>query len=106
MQNSFSQIDDDVTKELELKKLKTPDQARPDHWITAGSVRFEDVTMRYRPDLPPALANLSFKVAGGKKVGIVGRSGCGKSTCLAALFRMVRIPLSKHRELANIDLYS
>jgi ABC-type bacteriocin/lantibiotic exporter with double-glycine peptidase domain len=86
MLDSSAEFDDD----MELKKIKSVDQPRSVHWLTAGSVRFEDVTMRYRPDLPPALANLSFRVGGGKKVGIVGRSGCGKSTCLAALFRMVR----------------
>lgn len=58
-------------------------------WITAGSVRFSDVTLRYREDLPPALKNLSFIVRGGQKLGLVGRSGCGKSSTLQALFRMV-----------------
>ena len=59
------------------------------NWITAGSVRFSNVILRYREDLPPALKNLSFIVRGGQKLGLVGRSGCGKSSTLQALFRMV-----------------
>lgn len=55
----------------------------------AGSVSFQNVVLRYKPDLPPALNNISFKVKGEQKVGIVGRTGCGKSTVLQALFKMV-----------------
>ena len=58
-------------------------------WITAGSIMFQNVVLKYKPELPPALNNISFKVQGGRKVGIVGRTGCGKSTVLQALFRMV-----------------
>lgn len=61
-------------------------------WITAGSVLFQNVVLKYKPDLPPALNDVSFRVQGGQKVGIVGRTGCGKSTVLQALFRMVRLP--------------
>lgn len=71
-------------------------------WITSGSVRFENVLLRYRPELPPALKNLSFRIRGGKKVGIVGRSGCGKSTVLSALFRMVGSSHTK-RELLTVQ---
>lgn len=58
-------------------------------WITSGSIQFQHAIMRYKPDLPPALKGISFRVQGGQKVGIVGRTGCGKSTVLQALFRMV-----------------
>jgi len=44
--------------------------------------------MRYRPNLAPALRDVSFTVAGGQRVGIVGRTGSGKSSLLQALFRM------------------
>jgi predicted GTPase len=43
--------------------------------------------VRYRPGLPPVLRGLSFNVAGGDKVGLVGRTGSGKSSLLLALFR-------------------
>jgi ATP-binding cassette subfamily C (CFTR/MRP) protein 1 len=45
--------------------------------------------MRYRPHLPPVLRGVSFRVAHGEKVGVVGRTGAGKSSVLLALFRVV-----------------
>lgn len=61
------------------------------NWITAGSVRFSNVVLRYRSDLPPALKDLTFVVRGGQRLGLVGRSGCGKSSTLQALFRMLEL---------------
>ena len=45
--------------------------------------------MRYRPEFQPVLREVSFAVEGAQKVGIVGRSGAGKSSLLQALFRLV-----------------
>lgn len=78
----------DLLEDMKMDSMKTAA-----NWITSGSIRFQAVTLRYRPDLPPALDEVTFRVQGGRKVGIVGRSGCGKSTCLSALFRMVRTAL-------------
>merc|ERR1719231_1245345 len=50
---------------------------------------FRDVVMRYRPELPDVLTGASFRVAGGEKVGVCGRTGSGKSTLLSCLFRLV-----------------
>merc|ERR1719356_258447 len=61
--------------------LKTP-------WPSAGEIRFDQVTMRYRATLPTVLNGISFTIAGGTSVGVVGRTGAGKSSLLQALFRM------------------
>ena len=45
-----------------------------------GTIEFKNVEMRYKPDLKPALKNLSFKVEAGQKVAVVGRTGAGKSS--------------------------
>ena len=47
--------------------------------------------MRYRPNLQLSLQNLSFNVAPGLKLGVVGRTGAGKSTMSLALSRIVDI---------------
>ena len=42
-------------------------------WIKNGEIEFEDVCVRYRPNLPLVLKNLSFKIEAKQKIGIVGR---------------------------------
>nr|XP_017234868.1 PREDICTED: ABC transporter C family member 2-like isoform X2 [Daucus carota subsp. sativus] len=63
----------------------------PPGWPSSGSIKFEDVVLRYRPELPPVLHGLSFKIPPSDKVGIVGRTGAGKSSMLNALFRIVEL---------------
>ncbi|XVE48506.1 hypothetical protein DITRI_Ditri01bG0007200 [Diplodiscus trichospermus] len=63
----------------------------PTGWPSSGSIKFEDVVLRYRPELPPVLHGLSFTVSPSDKVGIVGRTGAGKSSMLNALFRIVEL---------------
>jgi len=60
-------------------------------WPAAGRVVFDDVSLRYRPGLPLALKGASFTCEAGSKVGIVGRTGAGKSTILVGLFRLVDV---------------
>ena len=54
----------------------------PSEWPTKGFIKFDSVTMKYRKNLEPAVKNLSFEVQSGMKVGIVGRTGSGKSSIL------------------------
>ncbi|XP_073010335.1 ABC transporter C family member 13 isoform X3 [Typha latifolia] len=58
------------------------------NWPTEGKIEFEHVTLRYKPALPAALKDVSFSIAAGTQVGIVGRTGAGKSSVLNALFRL------------------
>ena len=60
-------------------------------WPSAGCIRFDDVQLRYRPELPLVLQGLSFEIRAGEKVGIVGRTGAGKSSIMVGLFRMVEL---------------
>ncbi|XP_054168884.1 ATP-binding cassette sub-family C member 4-like [Oppia nitens] len=67
----------------------TPDGKRPPNdWPARGDIDFEDVSLQYNPEDPPVLRNLTFSVKGNEKIGIVGRTGAGKSSMIAALFRM------------------
>ena len=63
----------------------------PEGWPLQGAILFEDVRMRYRPELPLALRGVSFDIGGGERVGVVGRSGSGKSSLVAALLRLVEV---------------
>ncbi|KAK0569583.1 hypothetical protein OC861_000763 [Tilletia horrida] len=61
----------------------------PSDWPQTGAVEFKNICVRYAPELPDVLKDLSFKIAGGSKVGIVGPTGGGKSTTVTSLFRYV-----------------
>ncbi|KJK74072.1 Oligomycin resistance ATP-dependent permease YOR1 [Metarhizium anisopliae BRIP 53293] len=60
-------------------------------WPEKGEIVFHDVEMRYRPGLPLVLQGLSMHIRGGERVGIVGRTGAGKSSIMSTLFRLVEI---------------
>ncbi|KAJ7404257.1 multidrug resistance-associated protein 7 isoform X4 [Willisornis vidua] len=60
-------------------------------WPSQGLVEFQDVVLAYREGLPNALDGVTFTVYPGEKLGIVGRTGSGKSTLFLALFRMVEL---------------
>jgi subfamily B ATP-binding cassette protein HlyB/CyaB len=68
-----------------------------------GQVTFEQVIFRYRADAPPVLQGLSFSVRPGTVIGIVGRSGSGKST-IAKLIQRLCIPESGRVLIDNIDV--
>ncbi|KAJ1547646.1 hypothetical protein HK096_001625, partial [Nowakowskiella sp. JEL0078] len=61
----------------------------PNNWPSEGSINVLNLTVKYAPDLDPVLKNLSFHIQGGHKVGVVGRTGAGKSTLSLAFFRII-----------------
>ncbi|KAJ3066852.1 hypothetical protein HDU99_003715, partial [Rhizoclosmatium hyalinum] len=60
-------------------------------WPERGIIEFREVKMRYSKESPLVVKGVSFSIRDGEKVGIVGRTGSGKSSLLQALFRMVEI---------------
>jgi ABC-type multidrug transport system fused ATPase/permease subunit len=77
---------------LLYSKLPTeaPFKTQRDLNITAGNLEFRRVVLKYTEDIV-ALKGVSVKVAAGTKVGIVGRTGSGKSSLMVALFRLVEL---------------
>ena len=71
--------------------LTTNVDSRIDHWPDHTSISFKHVTIKYRSNLPPALSDVSFTVTSGSRVGIVGRTGSGKSTLVQSLFRILNL---------------
>ena len=59
-------------------------------WPKQGDIELKNLCLTYGPQLPPALDDVSFKLAPASKVGVVGRTGSGKSTLLVALFRLIQ----------------
>ncbi|KAJ7566291.1 hypothetical protein O6H91_02G095800 [Diphasiastrum complanatum] len=60
----------------------------PENWPSQGEIEFQKYTMAYQKDLRPVLNNLTFKIQPAERIAIVGRTGAGKSTLVAAIFRM------------------
>ncbi|KAI6099711.1 ABC protein [Pisolithus sp. B1] len=80
--------DETVPEEAPHEK---PDVKPPVDWPQEGAVEFKDVRMGYRPGLPNVLHGISFSIHGGEKIGIVGRTGAGKSSLMLALYRIVEL---------------
>lgn len=78
------------TVETCSRPVLLPPQLDP-AWPQQGCLEFRSVVLSYRTGLPNALDGVSFLVRPGEKVGIVGRTGSGKSTLFLALFRMVEL---------------
>lgn len=74
-------------------------------WPTKGRISFRDVTMRYRPGLPLALKDISFDISPKERIGIVGRTGAGKSSITSVLFRLVDID-SGSVHIDGVDIFS
>ncbi|KAK6457183.1 P-loop containing nucleoside triphosphate hydrolase protein [Scheffersomyces xylosifermentans] len=64
-------------------------------WPEQGSIKFENVSLAYRPGLPLVLKNLSFDIKPSEKIGICGRTGAGKSSIMTALYRLSELEQGK-----------
>ena len=83
--------DERILEYIDLEPEGLPDQEDcvPAAWPRTGSIEIKDYSARYRPDLPLTLNSISATIRPGEKIGIVGRTGAGKSSLIQALFRTV-----------------
>jgi ABC-type multidrug transport system fused ATPase/permease subunit len=95
LENEFNSVErlkvfcEDLPKEASKRLEADPS---PSQWPTNGVITFDNVSLSYpsRPDVL-ILKNLKFEVKAGEKVGIIGRTGSGKSTIMTALFRLIEL---------------
>eukprot|EP01012_Entosiphon_sulcatum_P039249 TRINITY_DN5158_c0_g1_i1.p1 TRINITY_DN5158_c0_g1~~TRINITY_DN5158_c0_g1_i1.p1 ORF type:complete len:1108 (-),score=272.71 TRINITY_DN5158_c0_g1_i1:253-3093(-) len=78
-----------IDQEADVKQYTREQPPPPANWPATGKIDFINVKLRYRPGLPLVLKGVSMQIAGGQRIGIVGRTGSGKSTLMLALFRFV-----------------
>eukprot|EP00755_Sulcionema_specki_P021424 Sspe_Gene.74191::Locus_45697_Transcript_1_1_Confidence_1.000_Length_4003::g.74191::m.74191/K05673/ABCC4; ATP-binding cassette, subfamily C (CFTR/MRP), member 4 len=64
-------------------------QQVPPSWPSAGAITLKGLSLRYRPGLPLVLKDITCHIDGGQKVGVVGRTGAGKSSLMQCIFRLV-----------------
>ncbi|KAI0035574.1 ABC protein [Vararia minispora EC-137] len=67
------------------------DSMVPREWPSQGAIEFKDVRLAYRPGLPDVLKGITLDIRGSERIGIVGRTGAGKSSLITALFRLVEL---------------
>ncbi|KAK4122140.1 P-loop containing nucleoside triphosphate hydrolase protein [Parathielavia appendiculata] len=84
--NSVERIKEYLEVEQEAAAIVEKNRA-PENWPAKGTVEFINYTTRYRKELEPVLRNLTFRIEAHEKVGIVGRTGAGKSSLTLAIFR-------------------
>lgn len=90
---------------LEYTTLETEDQTGlqpPAAWPTHGRIEVQDLVVGYAPELPPVLNGLTFTVEMGQRVGVVGRTGAGKSSLALALFQFLK-PRKGHIYIGGMD---
>lgn len=75
------------SKEATPSLLSSP----PKNWPTEGCIKFKNVYMRYSEDDPFVLKGLTFDISSTEKIGIVGRTGAGKSSLISVLFRLTDV---------------
>ncbi|RLV89993.1 Metal resistance protein YCF1 [Spathaspora sp. JA1] len=66
-----------------------PDNRPPVNWPHDGEIHFQDYSTKYRPELDLVLKNINLDIKPREKIGIVGRTGAGKSSITLALFRII-----------------
>ena len=75
----------------------------PSNWPSHGQIVFDNVSMSYSTHSPPALHHISLVIQSGEKIGIVGRTGAGKSSFIQCLFRMGSL-VDGHVIIDDIDI--
>ncbi|PSK37573.1 hypothetical protein C7M61_003279 [Candidozyma pseudohaemuli] len=96
-----------VEKCLEFVNLEAEENRRekvdiPSNW-PSGDIVFENFSATYEDDEQPVLKNLNLTIKAGEKIGIVGRTGAGKSSIVLALFRMLK-PTGGRLLIGGIDV--
>ncbi|XP_050359927.1 ATP-binding cassette sub-family C member 4-like [Nymphalis io] len=93
-----------VERVLQFTKLpqeQTDGPSPPKEWPQRARLVFKDLYLRYDKEAEPVLKNLNIVIESGWKVGVVGRTGAGKSSLISALFRLA--PIDGHVYIDDID---
>lgn len=79
----------EIIQEADTKKEGMLDERQ--NWPEEGQISFKNISLRYRPDTELVLKELTFEVAKGERIGVVGRTGAGKSTICLCISRILEL---------------
>lgn len=90
MMTAVERVVEYQTVDPEKERTAEPEKPIPVDWLKNGKIEFRDVVQRYEPnpEAKPVLKDLNFTIEAKEKIGIVGRTGAGKSSLINALFRL------------------
>ena len=97
LMQTFAQLEMDMISVERIKQYmssvyeENSEGSAPSDWPNAGHISFKSVCMKYGPSYGLALKNVSFEIQPREHIGIVGRTGAGKSSLFQALVRMVKL---------------
>lgn len=81
-----------VERVLEYTKIQCEEERDkknlPVNWPNDGNIEFKNVYLKYKKDNPPVLKNLNIVIKANEKIGVVGRTGAGKSSLISTLFQL------------------
>lgn len=102
--NSVERIDNFASKLPKEKLGVTKNDPNIKLWPKEGKINFNQFSLRYRKGLPLVLKNIDLTIQSKEKIGVVGRTGSGKSTMMLALFRIVE-PAKGNIEIDGINIH-
>jgi len=88
--------------DIEIENQKGLDA--PKDWPQQGKIEIKDLTMKYAPHLPPVLHNVNLDIQSNEKIGVVGRTGAGKSSIVMTLFRLVEPEAGSSLKIDDITI--
>ena len=93
---------------VEYAEMETEDELEkpndPKHWPETPEIVFNDVVMRYREGLEPVLKGVNTIIKPGEKVGIIGRTGAGKSSIVQVIFRLIEMEPQSRLLISGDDI--
>jgi len=104
----LTDLESTATNGLETEQQTSPSEASllKSGWPWKGHVEFKNVSMRYSPSSPLVLSSVSANVPAGTTLGVVGRTGSGKSSLLLTLFRLVEVEGVGSITIDGVDIRS
>jgi ABC-type multidrug transport system fused ATPase/permease subunit len=105
---SLSMVENNLTSFERMERYastaseRDPKTPAPAHWPLSGAISIENLSVRYRDELPAALSDINCQIPDGARVGIIGRTGSGKSTLVLTLLRLIN-PLQGTIKIDGID---
>ncbi|KAK0085537.1 hypothetical protein PV325_004976, partial [Microctonus aethiopoides] len=88
---SMERVMDYTNLESEPPLESLPDKKLPSNWPNKGGIEFKHVYLSYSPMESPVLKDLTFTIEARERIGIVGRTGAGKSSLISVLFRLAEV---------------